>query len=149
MNDSDESKENIDNEETKLISEFFDYQKQQILLDQGKQDLAKMHMQNQAAIANRSLDIQEKLLSNAPAETRKTRGQYLWFGSFFLVILLVFVGYCLTNNFGEFLEKLIQPITTIITLFIGYYFGKQKSNRKNTKNDEDTDIEDVEIVDED
>ena len=142
MNKNSRGNQSNKQQDSALIKEFLDVQKEKIALDKNKLELQKQQLKSQTEIAKKSIDLQGRLLGKAPSERRKDRAvSYLFIGVIFTGVL-GFSIYCLANEHDEFLKYFIGAVTHLATLLIGYYFG---ASRESKTEDEYIDYEEADI----
>lgn len=129
-------------DQSEVLENLIELQKDQLSLDREKLELQKQHIQNQADIAKQSLYIQKELLQGAPIERRKDRAQVLQYGIAIFIVILLFCGFCLIQGYESFLRYFVGAITHLGTLGLGYYFGI-----RGRRTDNDNSYDEAEIID--
>jgi hypothetical protein len=86
-----------------------------------------------ARLSEKSLDIQKSVLENQGKDFRMTITRIAYIGGGILVVILLFIGFCLWNNKDAFAYKFCQGISYILTTVIGYFFGKSSHKKSSTQ----------------
>lgn len=127
------------------LSQFLDNQAKQLELEASRIKLREKELEHNAKLASESMKHNSDLMKNAPWEHRKNIRTYALIGGSFVVVMLVFIGYCLHSNHEEFVLKFLQLIAYVVVTAIGYFAGVQRGKRVVVE--KKNEIEDAEIVD--
>jgi len=118
------------------IAQFLKTQQQNALNEAREIALREKELELNARYAEKSLELQAKHLANKPGEARKSFTRLGYIIGAFLIIILLFIGYCLYIKQEEFVLKFFQIIGYFITTGLGYYFGKNSSKSNNDNSSE-------------
>lgn len=125
-----------------IIKKIVENQTQLAKNEASKIQLHAKEIDHNAEIAKRTLELQGKYLMQAGTEKRKTIQLYSVFIGLFLAAFLIFFFSCLYFGFQDFALKSLAVVSHLLTLIIGYYFGK-RNNKDSSKEDN---IDDAEII---
>lgn len=95
----------------------------------SENEIRKIEIEANTRLSEKSLDIQKEVLTNRGRDFRMTITRLAWIGASFLIILLLFFGFCLWFNKDQFAYKVGQGISYLFTTFLGYFFGRKSINK--------------------
>lgn len=78
----------------------------------------------------KSLEIQEKVVTNQGKEIRSTLTRVSLIAMVGVVIILLFLGFCLYTGNKDFAYKFCQGVSYIVTTALGFWFGKKSSKQQ-------------------
>ena len=128
--------------DSSVLTELIEVQKEKISFDKSNLELKKQYLKNQTELAKQSLNIQEKLIGEAPKEKRKNRSQIFIFIAISTLIFLSFSAFCLIYKYEKFLNYLIETLSYLLTLSLGYYAGTYRNKMKK----DETEIQDADRI---
>ncbi len=95
-------------------------------------------MRQTTACLKKSLELQKAVLENQGKDFRMTITRFAYIAFWFLLLILLFIGFCLWSNKDAFAYKFCQGISYVITTVLGYIFGS-RSATKNKKDQSNSD----------
>lgn len=122
-----QTKGNLDEE---MVSKFMEVQLKKATNEAEELKLRYKQLEGNARLAEKSMEIQAKLISSRPSETRKTITRLAYITGGLLIIILTFLSYCLYIGEKDIVLSIIKGGGYIITTGLGYYFGIKRSKNK-------------------
>lgn len=124
-----------------IIENFLKIQSQKIQNEAKELGLREKELEASAKYSEKVLNHQADFLKSKPKEQRKTATRYAYIGAGFLVVFLLFCGYCLSIGKEDFVITLIQIVGYFATTALGYYFGRKSKPDPSAGNDSTQDAE--------
>lgn len=119
------------------IELFLEVQKQDLLNEAERIKLQSKELDFNAQYAHQALGIQGNLLVAKPGEERKTITRWAYIIGGFVLVFLLFIGFCLYVGKEDFALKVLNILGYVVTSAASYWFG-QRQNKGNKPNKDDT-----------
>lgn len=88
-----------------IIQQFIENQKAQLLNDAEELKLRYKELEINSRLAEKSMELQAAYLSKKPIEGRKTITRLAYITAGLVLILFIFIGYCLYIDQVEFIKN--------------------------------------------
>lgn len=132
-----------------MLSEFLEVQKINAQNAATQLKLKEKELEINGQLAHKSLDYQREHLKSQLPENRKTHRMYALFGLSVLIIIFVFIGYCLYIGKEDIAKTVFIGLAALATHTITYVAGKKTGESKSGSSPKgSTSIDDAEVVEE-
>jgi hypothetical protein len=128
-----------------VIQQFLENQKAQLYNDAEELKLRAEELKQNARLAEKSMEFQAAHLSRQPSEGRKTVTRIAYIFGGIMLLLFIFVGFCLYLNKDQFIIAFLKNAGYVVTTGMGYWFGRRVGKENERKKNADV-IDEVEIV---
>ncbi|MCG9900081.1 MAG: hypothetical protein MH132_08785 [Hydrotalea sp.] len=127
-----------------VIEKFIQVQEAELITKSQELKVREKEIEANTKLAEKQMTLQAELLKNQPGEYRKNFVTLGYFVVGIILIIVVFLGFCLYLGKEDFASKIFGYLMYGIVGIASYYFGrKSKDNKQNTKSG---DIDEAEVI---
>lgn len=128
-----------------IIQKFLENQKAQLYNEAEELKLRHKELEVNSKLAEKSMELQAAHLSKQPSEGRKNITRIAYIAGGLMLLLFIFVGFCLYLDKDNFIISFLKNAGYVLTTGMGYWFGRRVGKEKERDKPSDV-IDEVEVV---
>lgn len=114
------------------VKSLIDNQRLELQVQRLEKEVRLKELDSNTKLAEKSIEVQERILTSRGKDIRMTFTRLILLGILGLVIILIFLGFCLWNGKDQFAYKFAGGIAIIISNIVSFIFGRKSNSKKET-----------------